>query len=129
MTISDPVAVELLGLGHRKEPRWLAIILGLVHRFRLQSKRLGIRFVEAGIIILAIDPQRDRHQTHAPLGQKFDHTDCTRMALGPLGRRRCVGRRPVLTMSHLRPLLGNHQIHQEEHGQQCTNGPVAQNAI
>ena len=129
LTVGNPVAVELLGLSHGKEPGRLAIILGLVHGFRLQCQRLGVRFIQAGIIIMAIDPQRDRHQPHVPFRQKFDHAYRTRTALRLLARRWRIGRLLVLTMSHLRPVLGDPQVHQEEHEQQWPNGPEAQNAI
>ncbi len=45
----------------------------LVHGFRLQRHGLGICAVEAGIVEVAIDPQRDRHQARAAAGQKLNH--------------------------------------------------------
>jgi len=84
LAIGNPVAVDLPGRGDGEPSCRLAVVHGFVQCLGLQRHRLRIRAVEAGVVIFAVHPKRDRHQPHIALGQELDHGDGARAALGRL---------------------------------------------
>jgi hypothetical protein len=71
----------LLGRGHGKKSGGLAIVVGLVYRFRLQRHGLGIGAIEAGIIEAVVDPQGDRDKPRTTARQELEYGDGTWSAL------------------------------------------------
>ena len=129
LTVGDPAAILLLGERHREQTRRLTIIFGLVHGFGLQRQRLRICLVKTGVVIVAVDKERDRHQTHSSLGEELNHGNGASISRTLFLGGGLVRGLLILPVPHLGPVLSIPKSESQQDRQHRADGCAAQNAV